>query len=139
MSLKDTANIQRYSKGDVIVSEGIISNNAYIVMAGTVQVTKKIEKKTVVVSKLKVGDVFGEMGLISQSVRSANITAMEDVTIGIIDRETFEKQLEEISPDLRSIVLALVERLRFTTEQLSNIGIQLQKTRDAIQSYSLKQ
>ncbi len=139
MSLKNSVDIQRYSKGDVIISEGIISNNAYIVMAGTVQVTKKIENKTVVVSKLKEGDVFGEMGLISQSVRSANITAMEDVTIGIIDRENFEKQLDEISPDLRSIVLALVERLRFTTEQLSNIGIQLQKTRDAIQSYTLKQ
>ena len=39
---------------------------------------------------LKEGDVFGEMGLIWQSVRAANISTIEDVTVGVIDIETFE-------------------------------------------------
>mgnify|MGYP001561735142 CR=1 FL=1 len=59
MSLKDTPIIQRYSKGDVIISEGIVSNNAYIIISGKVQVTKKLEKITVAINILKEGDVLG--------------------------------------------------------------------------------
>ncbi|MGK0179753.1 MAG: CRP/FNR family cyclic AMP-dependent transcriptional regulator, partial [Nitrospinales bacterium] len=80
MSLKDTPIHQRYSDGDVIITEGIMSNNAYVVLKGSVKISKKVDKKIVSVGTLKEGDVFGEMGLISQSVRSANISAIGDVT-----------------------------------------------------------
>ena len=39
---------------------------------------------------LKAGDVFGEIGIISQSVRTANIAAIGDVTVGVIDKETLK-------------------------------------------------
>lgn len=134
MKLKDTPIVQRYSKGDVIISEGIISNNAYIVMAGKVQVTKKLEKKTVVINILNEGDVFGEMGLISKSNRSANVVALTDSTIGIIDRDTFESLLKNLPDDVQGIIKALVERLRFTSEQLSKLGVQFEKMRQSLQS-----
>ena len=53
MSLKDTLIHQRYSDGDVIITEGIMSNNAYVVLKGSVRVTKKIDKKMVSVGTLK--------------------------------------------------------------------------------------
>ncbi len=134
MNLKDTPIVQRYSKGDVIISEGIISNNAYIVMAGKVQVTKKLEKKTVVINILNEGDVFGEMGLISKTNRSANVVALTDATIGIIDRDTFENLLKNLPDDVQGIINALVERLRFTSSQLSKLGVQFEKMRQSLQS-----
>lgn len=139
MSLKDTPIIQRYSKGDVIISEGIVSNNAYIIISGKVQVTKKLEKKTVLINTLKEGDVFGEMGLISKTVRSANVTALGDVTIGIIDREIFDNLIKGLPEDVQAIINALVERLRFTSDQLSKIGVQFEKTRKALQAYTIKE
>lgn len=134
MRLKNTPIVQRYSKGDVIISEGIISNNAYIVMSGKVQVTKKLEKKTVVINILNEGDVFGEMGLISKSNRSANVVAMSDTAIGIIDRETFENLLKDLPEDVQGIMMALVERLRFTSSQLSKVGVQFEKMKQSLQS-----
>jgi CRP/FNR family transcriptional regulator, cyclic AMP receptor protein len=138
MTLEDTPYIQRYSDGDVIISEGVISNNACVLLSGKVKITKKIEKKTVVISTLKEGDVFGEMGLISNSLRSANVTAVGDVTIGIIDKERFDSLLNDVPDDLRLVFSALVERLRVTTEKLSRIGIELESTRNIIHSISLK-
>ncbi len=138
MTLEDTPYIQRYSDGDVIISEGVISNNACVLLSGKVKITKKIEKKTVVISTLKEGDVFGEMGLISNSLRSANVTAVGDVTIGIIDKERFDTLLNDVPEDLRLVFSALVERLRVTTEKLSRIGIELESTRNIIHSISLK-
>jgi len=138
MNLKNTPIVQRYADSEVIVSEGVASNNAYIVIVGKVKITKKVDKKTVIIATLKEGDVFGEMGLITNTLRSANVSAVGDVTIGIIDREKFDDLMRTVPDDLRAILQALVARLRITTEKLSRIGVELENTRNMINSYSLK-
>jgi CRP-like cAMP-binding protein len=136
MSFQETPNIQRYANGDIIVSEGIVSNNAYIVFEGKVNISKKVDKKSILINTLSKGEVFGEMGLISQSVRSASVVAVGNVTIGVIEREQFEAIVSKLPDDVRAIVKALVERLRYTSDQLSKIGLELEKTRSIISSFS---
>jgi CRP/FNR family cyclic AMP-dependent transcriptional regulator len=91
------------------------------------------------VGTLKEGDVFGKMGLISQSVRSANISAIGDVTVGVIDKEIFEGVMNNLPEDLKPIILSLVERLKITTQLLTRIGLELETTRNKINSYTLKE
>ncbi len=136
MKFSETPNIQRFADGETIVSEGVVSNNAYIIMEGKVNVTKKVDKKTVLINTLDTGEVFGEMGLISQALRSASVVAVGNVTIGVIERENFEKIVGQLPEDVQAIVRALVDRLRFTSEQLSRIGLELEKTRNVISSFS---
>ncbi len=136
MAFENTPNIQRYSNGDIIVSEGIVSNNAYIILEGKVNVTKKVDKKSILINSLSKGEVFGEMGLISKSTRSASVVAVGNVTIGVIDREQFEATVAQLPEDIRAIVKALVDRLRHTSNQLSKIGLELEKTRSIISSFS---
>jgi len=80
--------------------------------------------------------VFGEMGMISQSVRSASVMAVGNVTIGVIEREQFEAIISGLPDDVGAIVKALVDRLRYTSDQLSKIGLELEKTRSIISSFS---
>ena len=47
MTIGNAPVIQRYSDGDVIISEGVISNNAYVVISGKVRITKKVNHKIV--------------------------------------------------------------------------------------------
>lgn len=136
MKFSETPNIQRFADGETIVSEGVVSNNAYIIMEGKVNVTKKVDKKTVLINTLDTGEVFGEMGLISQALRSASVVAVGNVTIGVIEREYFEKIVADLPEDMQAIVRALVDRLRFTSEQLSRIGLELEKTRNVISSFT---
>ncbi len=136
MKFSETPNIQRFADGEIIVSEGVVSNNAYIIMEGKVNVTKKVDKKTVLINTLDTGAVFGEMGLISQALRSASVVAVGNVTIGVIERENFDKIVADLPEDVQAIVRALVDRLRFTSEQLSRIGLELEKTKNVISSFS---
>ncbi len=136
MGFENTPNIQRFANGDIIVSEGIISNNAYIILEGKVNVTKKVDKKSILISSLSKGEVFGEMGLISKSTRSASVVAVGNVTIGVIEREQFEATVGELPEEIQAIVKALVDRLRYTSDQLSKIGLELEKTRSVISSFS---
>ena len=55
MSLKDTPIQQHYSDGDTIVTEGIMSNNAYVIIKGQVRVSQKVDKKIVTIGTLKEG------------------------------------------------------------------------------------
>jgi CRP-like cAMP-binding protein len=136
MGFENTPNIQRYANGDIIVSEGIVSNNAYIILEGKVNVTKKVDKKSILINSLSKGAVFGEMGLISQATRSANVVAVGNVTIGVIEREQFEATVGELPEEIQAIVKALVDRLRYTSDKLSKIGLELEKTRSVISSFS---
>jgi CRP/FNR family transcriptional regulator, cyclic AMP receptor protein len=139
MSLQDTPIHQHYGDGDTIVTEGIMSNNAYVILKGQVRITKKIDKKIVSVGTLKEGEVFGEMGLISETVRSANVTAIGDVTVGVIYKEFFDKAMDELQDGMKPIIQSLVERLRITTHLLTRIGMELETTKNKINSYTLKQ
>jgi CRP/FNR family cyclic AMP-dependent transcriptional regulator len=69
------------------------------------------------------------MGLISETVRSANISAVGDVTVGVIEREFFDTAMSEISEGMKPIILRLVERLRSTTNLLTRIGLELENTK----------
>ncbi len=138
MSIKNTGSIQRYSDGDIIISEGIVSNNAYVVLSGQVKISKKVDKKSIVVGTLKEGEVFGEMGLITDTERSASVIAVGEVSVGVIDKEAFVKLLKELPDDLEAVILALVERLKMTTNVLTKVGLELDNTRNQLNSFTMK-
>ena len=134
MQSQDTPIHQHYSDGDVIINEGETGNNAYVIIKGQVRITQKVNEKVVTVGTLKEREVFGEMGLISETVRSANISAVGDVTVGVIDREYFDTAMSEISEGMKPIILTLVERLRSTTHLLTRISLELENTKENISS-----
>ena len=83
---------------------------------------------------LKEGNMFKEMGFISQSVRTANMSTLGDVMVGVIDKKTFKGVLNNLPEDLRPIILSLVERLKITTPLLTPIGVELETTRNKFNS-----
>ncbi len=139
MKLQDTPIHQHYGDGDIIVTEGIMSNNAYVVIKGKVRISQKLDKKVVTIGTLKEGEVFGEMGLIAETVRSANVSAVGDVTVGVISKELFDTAMGELPDGMKPIILALVGRLRNTTHLLTRIGLELENTKSKINAYTLKQ
>ena len=139
MKLQDTPIHQHYGDGDIIVTEGIMSNNAYVIIKGKVRISQKVDKKVVTIGTLKVGEVFGEMGLIAETVRSANVSAIGDVTVGVISKELFDAAMGELPDGMKPIILALVGRLRNTTHLLTRIGLELENTKSKINAYTLKQ
>ena len=46
MSLQDTPIHQHFADCNTIITEGIMSNNAYVILKGKVRITKKIDKKS---------------------------------------------------------------------------------------------
>jgi CRP-like cAMP-binding protein len=71
-----TLELRLYAAGEKIVSEGDTDTDIFIVFEGTVEVKRKrsvIGSKTV--GRLSSGAVFGEVGFLVQSPRSATVSA----------------------------------------------------------------
>ncbi|MFC1580002.1 cyclic nucleotide-binding domain-containing protein [Thermodesulfobacteriota bacterium] len=111
--------IKGYSAGDVIIEEGTKGTSAYIILTGTVDVTKRAGKREVKMATLGEGQVFGEMGLIEDRPRSATVKALSDLKVRVIDREHFNELLRTKPSMLIPILKTLFERLRQVSNMLA--------------------
>lgn len=80
--------IMKYDSGEVIIGEGQFDNWIYFIVSGKVGIQKKGE--TIGMLKER-GDIFGEMGIIDGSPRSATITAVQETTCLAIDASYMDR------------------------------------------------
>ncbi len=104
-----------FKKGEEIIKEGMLSDCAYIIDTGKVEVSKILQYgEKQIISLLKENDIFGEMGLIDGFPRSATVVALEDCTISIITQEAFNSLAQHNPQALMPILKVLAKRLRVT-------------------------
>ncbi len=116
-----------FKKGTVLFREGDPGNAMYIIVKGKVDVVKGGEK----IATLKEGDFFGEMALIEEKPRSADIVISTRTTMLEINKENFEKFLIKNPPVAFRMMKILSQRLRETDitmiENLKKKNIELQE------------
>ena len=111
-----------FKKGEEIIQEGTLSDCAYIIGEGRVEVSKKLptgEKQIIAV--LNKNEIFGEMGLIDGFPRSATVVALEDCTISIMTQEAFNSLAEHKPQALMPILKVLAKRLRATLSLVEDL------------------
>jgi CRP/FNR family cyclic AMP-dependent transcriptional regulator len=73
---------RRFAAGETVVAEGEPGRSMFVVHAGSLTVTRKIDAaRSMRLTTLGPGDFFGEMTLIAMQNRSATITADEPVLL----------------------------------------------------------
>lgn len=104
---------KHFKTGEVLISEGDIPKEMFLIRQGRVRITKKGKW----VADLKTGDFLGEMGALDRHPRSATATAIEDTTVSVLAVDELEKKLQE-TPMLYHLVKSLIKRLRETNRKL---------------------
>lgn len=106
---------RKFDAGDAIVKEEETGVGFYLILDGTVEVRRK--KK--VLSTLTTGDFFGEMGLIDDQPRSADVVAVSPTVTFCLSPWTFIGIIKG-NPDVAlGMMKVLVGRLRATNRALS--------------------
>ena len=90
----------KYAKGDTIIEEGEDSQSLFLLLKGSALITKQSGEANIRLSKIRSGEVFGEMSFFSRKPRQSNAVANEDVMVMRMDEGFFEK----ISPPIRDKV-----------------------------------
>ena len=112
---RDSADLETYPAGTVILEEGSTGDLMFVVIDGSIELSLHGRA----ISELSAGDILGEMALLRSDVRSATAMAKSDCVLAPIDLHSF-KSLIQHTPDFALHVMnVLAERLRRVTEALT--------------------
>jgi serine/threonine-protein kinase len=119
----------RYEPGEVIVKEGTGGSTMYVVVEGLVSVRKSAGPELVEINKIRPGECFGEMAVISQMPRSATIVALEPTLVIAISGAVLRLSNPGLCLKLyRNIAALLSERLRELGQEVVSLrGAQASK------------
>ncbi len=105
------ASEEKYEDGKAIFQEGSPGDWVYVILSGSVKITKTVRGKLFTLSVLEPGEVFGEMSFLGgTNKRTATSWAVGETTIGVIDRQSLDEEFNKISSDFRSILVSSVKR-----------------------------
>jgi CRP-like cAMP-binding protein len=94
-------------EGKVLIREGERGREFFVLLDGSAEVTRDGRR----INTLGSGDFFGEIALVSNSPRTATVTATAPMRALVITDRAFRRLLEEQPPIQLKVLEALAERL----------------------------
>ena len=94
-------------EGKEMTQQGSRGREFFVLLEGEADVTKDGKN----INKLGAGDFFGEIALVSDSPRTATVTATSPVRALVITDRSFRRLLDEQPEIQRKVLMALAERL----------------------------
>ncbi len=107
-------NIQSFSAGTVIFSEGSIGDSMYVVLEGVVEA--RVGNNGFPIQQ---GEFFGEMALIDDRPRSATTVAKTDCRLAVVNEREFLFLVQQTPFFGLHVMRVLVDRLRAMNTALS--------------------
>ena len=109
---------RRYSKGQKIFVEGDEAREAFILRRGSVEVSIGTGSERKVLDVITANQMFGEMGLIGNTPRTATIRCLEETEVTVVEREMIEVKIREMDPYIRYLMQSLIDRLNRTSKKV---------------------
>lgn len=116
--------LKKFKKGEVIFKEGDYESLMYDIRWGKVGVyTNYGTAEERLLKELEAEEVFGEMGLIDASPRSATAVALEkDVQCAVIDKEDFAEYFRTRPAKIFRIMQLMSQRIRELTQEVESLS-----------------
>jgi len=86
-----------FSSGTTVITEGENGDFLFVIEKGSLECIKNINGANTVVKLVNEGDVFGELALLYNCPRAANVVAKEDCVCWQLDREVFTNLVKDAS------------------------------------------
>ncbi len=117
-----TVPLKRVEKDDLLIRQNEIENTMYVVKNGAFSICRQTETGKIDLAGAEAGDVIGEMSLIKEGVRSADVLATKPSVVHVIDVREFYNNVYNVPSWFMELIQGLVQRLRDTNEMLEQIG-----------------
>lgn len=117
---------QSVKKDNVLFVEGMPGESLYIILSGSVEITKETKNhEKLVLGTMVPGDMVGEMSLIDSEPRSATAITLEDSMLLVISKKSFNEILRSDSHVAAKILMGLLKvvsrRLRIIDNKIEEI------------------
>ena len=122
--LEQQSRMRRAAKDTTLFSPGDTSDAMYVVQSGRVRIwTVSASGHEITLNVLQPGDVFGEIGLLDGSERTAGASALDAADLLTISRRTFDDALDRDPQLARNAIALLCERLRWVSARMEDSAL----------------
>ncbi len=109
-----------YAPNTTVIVERERGDEVFIIERGTCRVSKRVGGGERVLREMGPGGVFGETAALAGGVRTATVTAVDEVTVRVVSKKILD---EHLGPDtwIGALVVALAQRFRAADERVSEL------------------
>lgn len=116
---------RHYVAGEIIIEENEVNHYLYLILKGTVEVSKKGDRGNRIIAEITQTGSIGEMSIFDPGPSSATVKAVTDVEVWRATRENLER-MHEVRPKVAyrlvtRICEVLARRLRQLNEKYVDI------------------
>lgn len=112
IAIAPNCNIRLFTAGETIFTEGSTADKAYIIESGYVEIFVGAGDDSLQLNVLGSGDIFGEMGIIDASPRSASAKALSPCRCLVVSVAQVAERIESSSPMVRLFISMSLHRNR---------------------------
>jgi CRP-like cAMP-binding protein len=124
---------REFESGEVVFREGDASDTCYIVHTGKARAIRTHgDGRTLTLATFGPGDIFGELALFEDELRSATVEAVEQTTVVAVLGPDMRRLMSEHAEISARLVVALGRRLRETNERLQRQSFSTVQSRVAV-------
>jgi CRP/FNR family transcriptional regulator, cyclic AMP receptor protein len=129
---------RQFEPGEVVFREGDSSDTCYVVREGHARaIHEHGNGRTITLATFGPGDIFGELAMFEDELRSATVEAIEPTSVVAVLGPDMRRLMTEHPEISMRLVVALAGRLRETNERLSRQSFQTVQSRVAVVLSSL--
>jgi CRP/FNR family transcriptional regulator, cyclic AMP receptor protein len=115
--------LRSFPEGVDVIVTGPPGEVVFIILSGTMKVyIPQPDGTDVIVSILGPGDPVGEMSVVDQAGRSANVITLEKSTVLWMNRNDFQEALLTMPPLSQNLLRVLSSRLRYSTAHIQSLA-----------------
>jgi len=117
--MKDSNLGKIYKDDEVVVKQGEMGNCMYAVQEGRLAVMKEHKGRPAVqIAELHQGEIFGEMAIFEQEIRSATVKAIGEARVLTVDKKTFLRRVQEDPSLAFNLVRMMSQRIRNLNQEM---------------------
>lgn len=122
--LRQQMRARKLAKAELLFNAGDPSDSMYLVQRGRIKIwTVSAAGAEVTLNVLGPGTVFGEIGLLDGSERTAGASALDAVELLAISRAAFDSALDRDPQLARNVISFLCERLRWVSARMEDSAL----------------
>ena len=115
---------EEFAEGRVVVKEGSHGKWIWVILDGAVQITRETPRGPLTIAKLGEGCFVGSFTslLFQEYARSATVTAMGDLRLGLLDTQRLAGEFYTLPADFRNTLSSLDRRLKKITDRAVDLS-----------------
>lgn len=110
-----------FADGEVIVQEGELTREMYVIQSGRAVATKQAGETEIVLNTMEKGDFFGEMSLLESEPRSATVRAEGDCKVTVIHSGGFLLKIRRDPTFAFEMLQKMSGRIRSLSDRLADV------------------